>query len=154
MDEWGFLKKRRYLIYDRDTKFTDPLRAIVKSSYVVPLKLPAWNPNLNAHAERWVKSVKDECLSKLILFGVSALRRALREYVTYYHEERNHQGKGNILLFPTAKKAGNHDWRIYRLQGTVRWDAEILPSRGCMRFLILVALLHMKSRSTQEARVR
>ena len=108
MDEWGFLENRRYLIHDRDTKFTDSFRAIVKSSRVKPLKLPARSPNLNAYAERWVKSVKDECLSKLILFGVSSLWRALREYVTHYHEERNHQGKGNILLFPTAKKAVNY----------------------------------------------
>jgi len=108
MDEWGFLNNCRYLIHDRDTKFTDSFRAIVKTSHVEPLKLPARSPNLNAYAERWVKSVKDECLSKLILFGVSSLRRTLREYVTHYHEERNHQGKGNILLFPTAKKAMNH----------------------------------------------
>ena len=108
MDEWGFLNNCRYLIHDRDTKFTDSFRAIVKSSHVEPLKLPARSPNLNAYAERWVKSVKDECLSKLILFCVSSLRRALREYITHYHEERNHQGKGNILLFPTDKKTVNH----------------------------------------------
>ena len=100
MDEWGFLSNCRYLIHDRDTKFTDSFRAIVKSGHVDPLKLPARSPNLNAHAERWVKSVKEECLSKLILFGEASLRRVLREYVTHFHQERNHQGKGNVLLFP------------------------------------------------------
>jgi putative transposase len=55
---------------------------------------------LNAYAERWVRSVKDECLSKIILFGERSLRRALSEYVKHYHAERNHQGKGNVLLFP------------------------------------------------------
>ena len=100
MDEWGFLGNCRYLIHDRDTKFTDSFRAIVKSGHVDPLKLPARSPNLNAHAERWVKSVKEECLSKLILFGEASLRRVLREYVTHFHQERNHQGKGNVLLFP------------------------------------------------------
>ncbi len=103
MDEWGFLESRRYLIHDRDTKFTDSFRAIVKSSHVEPLKLPAQSPNLNAHAERWVKSVKDECLSKLILLGEASLRRALREYLMHHHTERNHQGKGNVLLFPTVE---------------------------------------------------
>ena len=103
MDEWGFLESRRYLIHDRDTKFTDSFRAIVRSSGVEPLKLPARSPNLNAYAERWVKSVKDECLSKLIFFGEASLRRALRNYVTHYHRERNHQGKNNVLLFPTVK---------------------------------------------------
>ena len=54
----------------------------------------------NAFAERWVRSVKEECLSKVILFGERSLRRALSEYVEHYHAERNHQGKGNVLLFP------------------------------------------------------
>jgi len=62
--------------------------------------LPARSPNLNAFAERWVRSVKEECLSKVILFGERSLRRALREYVEHFHTERNHQGKGNVLLFP------------------------------------------------------
>ena len=109
MDEWGFLEGCRYLIHDRDTKFTDSFRAIVKSSHVEPLKLPARSPNLNAYAERWVRSVKEECLSKLILFGEASLRRALREYLVHYHVERNHQGKDNVLLFPVATKAMNHD---------------------------------------------
>jgi hypothetical protein len=62
--------------------------------------LPARSPNLNAYAERWVRSVKEECLSKVILFGERSLRRALSEYVEHFHAERNHQGKGNVLLFP------------------------------------------------------
>lgn len=77
MDEWGFLEDCRYLIHDRDTKFTDSFRAIISSGGVEPLKLPARSPNLNAYAKRWVRSVKDECLSKLILFGETSLRRAL-----------------------------------------------------------------------------
>jgi putative transposase len=64
------------------------------------LALPARSPNLNAYAERWVRSVKEECLSKVILFGERSLRRALSEYVDQYHEERNHEGKDNVLLFP------------------------------------------------------
>jgi transposase InsO family protein len=105
MDEWGFLESRRYLIHDRDTKFTDSFRAIVKSGHVEPLKLPARSPNLNAYAERWVKSVKEEVLSKLILFGEASLRRALNEYLVHYHRERNHQGRGNVLLFPMSRQS-------------------------------------------------
>ncbi|MGB5520514.1 MAG: hypothetical protein WBO73_18920, partial [Gammaproteobacteria bacterium] len=74
---------------------------------VEPIKLPARSPNLNAFAERWVKSVKEEALSKLILFGEASLRRVLNEYVVHFHAERNHQGKGNVLLLPTAAKAMN-----------------------------------------------
>jgi putative transposase len=60
---------------------------------------------LNSYAERWVRSVKEECLSKLILFGEGSLRRALQQYVAHYHEERNHQGKENRILFPKQTEA-------------------------------------------------
>ena len=108
MDEWGFLDNCRYLIHDRDTKYCQSFRDIIESGDVRTLPLPAHSPNLNAFAERWVKSVKDECLSKLILFGEASLRRTLREYVVHYHVERNHQGKDNVLLFPATTKAMNH----------------------------------------------
>jgi putative transposase len=99
MDEWGFLDNCRYLIHDRDTKYCQSFRDIIESGDVKPLRLPARSPNLNAFSERWVKSVKNECLSKLILFGEASLRRTLREYLIHYHAERNHQGKDNVLLF-------------------------------------------------------
>jgi len=100
MEGCGTLRDCRYLLHDRDTKFTRSFRVIIASGRVEPLALPARSPNLNAYAERWVRSVKDECLSRIILFGERSLRRALSEYVEYYHAERNHQGKGNVLLFP------------------------------------------------------
>ncbi len=102
MDDCGALRDCRYLLHDRDTKFTRSFRAILVSGRVKPLALPARSPNLNAYAERWVRSVKEECLSKVILFGERSLRRALSEYVDHFHAERNHQGKGNVLLFPLA----------------------------------------------------
>ena len=108
MDEWGFLDNCRYLIHDRDTKYCQSFRDIIESGDVKTLPLPARSPNLNAVAERWVKSVKEECLSKLILFGEASLRRTLREYLVHYHVERNHQGKDNVLLFPAATKATTH----------------------------------------------
>ena len=108
MDEWGFLEGCSYLIHDRDTKYCESFRHIIESCDVKTLPLPARSPNLNAFAERWVRSVKDDCLSKLILFGETSLRRALREYFVHYHAERNHQGKDNILLFPTATPPMNH----------------------------------------------
>ena len=101
MDEWGFLDECRYLLHDRDTKYTQSFRQIIGSGGVEPLRLPPRSPNLNAYAERWVKSVKDECLSKLIFFGEASLRHALRNYLAHYHGERNHQGKDNVVLFPT-----------------------------------------------------
>jgi hypothetical protein len=99
MEGCGALRDCRYLLHDRDTKYTQSFRAIIASGRVELLTLPAHSPNLNAYAERWVRSVKEECLSKIILIGERSLRWALSEYVEHYHAERNHQGKGNLLLF-------------------------------------------------------
>jgi transposase InsO family protein len=95
MEGYGILRDCRYLLHDRDTKYTKSFRAIIASGQVEPLTLPARSPNLNAYAERWVRSVKEECLSKVILLGERSLRRVLNEFVEHYHAERNHQGKGN-----------------------------------------------------------
>jgi len=100
MEGCGALRDCRYLLHDRDTKYTQSFRAIIASGRVEPLVLPPRSPNLNAYAERWVRSVKEECLSKVVLFGERSLRRALNEFVEHYHAERNHQGKHNVLLFP------------------------------------------------------
>jgi putative transposase len=100
MEGCGMLRDCRYLLHDRDTKYTQSFRAIIASGRVEPLALPARSPNLNAYAERRVRSVKEECLSKVILFGERSLRRTLSDYVEHFHAERNHQGKGNVLLFP------------------------------------------------------
>ncbi len=106
MTEWGFLAPGQHLLHDRDTKFCSTFQETLKAAGVTPIKLPPRSPNLNAHAERWVRSVKEEALSKLILFGEGALRKVLNEYGTHYHRERPHQGKGNELLLPCARKEG------------------------------------------------
>ena len=95
----------RYLLHDRDTKYSAAFRAIVESGDVETLRLPARSPNLNAHAERWIRSVKEECLSKIIPFGERSLRQAMKDYVAHYHTEPNHQGKNNVPLFPQITKA-------------------------------------------------
>ena len=69
------------------------------------MRLPARSPNLNSYPERWVRTVKEECLSKLILFGEGSLRRALEAFEAHYHGERNHQGMGNVVLFPGSEMA-------------------------------------------------
>ena len=102
MADVGFVVDHRYLIHDCDGKYCPAFDTTLQDGGVTPVRLPARSPNLNPHAERWVRSVKDECLSKLILFGEPALRAALRAYVDHFHGERNHQGKDNLLLFPTV----------------------------------------------------
>ena len=103
MVDIGFLVDHGYLIHDRDGKYCPAFDTTLTEGGVTPLRLPPRSPNLNPHAERWVRSVKEECLSKLILFGEPALRTTLRAYVLHFHGERNHQGKDNLLLFPTEE---------------------------------------------------
>jgi transposase InsO family protein len=101
MTDWGFLIGKKYMIHDRDSKFCPAFLRIIKDAGVKPVKLPAHSPNLNSYAERYVLSIKSECLSKLILFGEASLWHATRLYLVHYHQERPHQGKGNLLLFPS-----------------------------------------------------
>jgi len=108
MEEWGVLSPGQYLIHDRDGKYCPAFQQIIDAAGVTRVPLPPRSPNLNAYAERWVRSVKEECLSRLILFGERSLRRALTEYVTHFHQERPHQGKGNVILMPAAHDRQQH----------------------------------------------
>ena len=124
-DTWGFLSPCRYVLHDRDTKFCASFRSALATGGVKTIMLPAKSPNLNAFAERWVHSVKQECLSKLILCGPDSLWRALTEYSAHYHRERNHQGKGNLLLFPqTSDESGQSGRPLqckHRLGGLLKY---------------------------------
>ena len=101
--ESGALRGKRHLIVDRDTKYSGQFRTVCAREGVEVIRLPPRSPNLNAFAERFVRSIKDECVSKIIPIGMPMLRRSLREYVEHYHLERNHQGRGNELLVPRSK---------------------------------------------------
>lgn len=103
MEDWGFLSNCKYLIHDRDTKFCKSFRSITASMGIKPIRLPPQSPKMNSFAKRFVRSVKDECLKKTIFFGADGLRKALAEYMIHYHQERNHQGKDNLLLFTDLK---------------------------------------------------
>jgi transposase InsO family protein len=104
MADWGFLAPRQYLIHDRDGKFCPAFRQLIDETGVKRVPLPPRSPNLNAYAERWVRSVKDEALSQLILFGERSLRHAIKQYEMHYHTERPYQGKGNVVLLPSAEQ--------------------------------------------------
>jgi homeodomain-containing protein/integrase-like protein len=114
VEGWGFISECKYLIHDRDSKFCKSFRSVINSAGVEPLKLPPRSPNLNAFSERWVLSVKSECISGLIFFGEKSLLKTLQEYLIHYHEERNHQGKKNKLLFP------NKDFNPEKKQGHIK----------------------------------
>jgi transposase InsO family protein len=96
--EEGFLRRTRYLIMDRDTKYSDAFRNFLAREGIQVIRLPPRSPNLNAFAERFVRSIKEECLNRMIFFGEASLRHALAQYMGHYHGERNHQGVGNTLL--------------------------------------------------------
>jgi hypothetical protein len=88
----GFLRGKRYLILDRDPLYTKEFREMLRGAGVKPMLLPARSPNLNAYAERFVLSIKSECLDRIVPLGEGHLRRAIGEYLAHYHGERNHQG--------------------------------------------------------------
>jgi transposase InsO family protein len=96
----GFLLGKRYLIHDRDRTFTEAFDSMLKASGVEPVLLPPRSPNLNAHCERFVRSIKEEALGRMLFMGEDALRYALHHYLTHHHQERNHQGLDNQLIAP------------------------------------------------------
>ena len=96
--ENGFLNSKKYLIHDRDPLYkTKEFHQILRSSGIKPVKLPPRSPDLNPYAERFVKSVKSECLNYLILSSVEQLEYVLKNYCDYYHHERIHQSLGRII---------------------------------------------------------
>ena len=100
------------------TSFGDPTE-----QQDVGLPLPARSPNLNAYAERFVRTIKESCLERLILFGESSVRRAAAEFTVHYHRERNHQGLNNKLICPDLKSApeGGEVKRRERLGGLLKY---------------------------------
>ena len=98
----GFLVGKRYLIHDRDPLYTAQFTKTLATAGIRCVKLPPKSPNLNAFAERFVRSIKSECLDRMIFFGGKHLRCVVNEYVEHYHAERNHQGIGNRLIETTT----------------------------------------------------
>ena len=119
----GTLKDKRYLIHDRDPLFTAEFLDLLAEAGVKSVKLPPRSPNLNAHAERFVRTIKESCLERMILFGEDSLRTAIQNFVSHYHSERNHQGLANRLISPEAGHLGNTGavQRRQRLGGTLNY---------------------------------
>jgi transposase InsO family protein len=120
--EDGFLMGKTHLIMDRDPVFTKDVRGFLNGAGVQPVRLPARSPNLNAFAERFVLSIKSECLDKLILLGESHLRLAVREYVAHYNNERPHQGlEGRFVVAPANENRAGEIECSERLGGLLRF---------------------------------
>jgi putative transposase len=124
MADWGVLSSGHYLIHDRDSKYCPAFQRTIDAAGIARVPLPPRSPNLNAYAERWVRSIKEETLSRLILCGERALRHALKQYDAHYHQERPHQGKENVVLFPRPSRSGTEESPIEcheRLGGLLKY---------------------------------
>ena len=105
--EDGILIGKRYLIHDRDPLFTAEFLKMIRDAGVESVKLQPRSPNLNAYAERFVRSIKESCLNRMMLFGEESLRTAIQNFVAHYHSERHHQGLANQLIRPEAGHLGS-----------------------------------------------
>jgi putative transposase len=124
MADWGFLVPGQYLLHDRDGKYCPAVQQLIDDAGVKRVVLPPRSPNLHAYAERWVRSIKEEALARLILCGERALLHALTEYVVHFHRERPHQGKGNVVLMPVAERSQRREGPIpcqERLGGLLKY---------------------------------
>jgi transposase InsO family protein len=119
----GFLADKKLLIIDRDSKYSAAFRSLLAEAGVEPVRLPPRSPNLNAYAERFVRSIKDECLSRVIFVGERSLRKATREFAAHYHRERNHQGLSNRLIEPDNRRGSTFGAIecVQRLGGLLRF---------------------------------
>ena len=118
----GFLHGMHYIIVDRDPLYTAAFRRLLREGGVTPLRLPARSPNLNAFAERFVISVKSECLNCIVPLGEAHLRAAVRAFVHHYHEERPHQGLDNESIAPKTTLTGTGPVQCHeRLGGVLKF---------------------------------
>ena len=119
----GILNGKRYLVHDRDPLFTADFLRMLADVGVKSVKLPPRTPNLNAHAERFVRTIKESCLERMILLGEESLRTAIRSFMAHYHAARNHQGLANRIISPEAAHLGNRGvvQRRQRLGGMLNY---------------------------------
>ena len=96
----GLFLGKRYIIHDRDPLYTREFLSMLAEAGIASVKLPPRTPNLNAYAERFVRTIKEDCLDRMILFGEPSLRNSVQHFTAHYHCERNHQGLGNRIITP------------------------------------------------------
>ena len=122
--EDGLLRDHRVLISDRDRKWSRDVRRLLEDEGIRVVQTPYQAPNANAHAERFVRSIKEECLDRIIPIGERHFRRAVTEFVAHYHHERNHQGLANALIDDRYRPTGR------RIRRRPRCGSSIIPTGG------------------------
>ena len=121
--EEGFLRGKKYLLMDRDAKFSEAFRVILQEAGVKAVRLPPCSPDLNANLERFMRSVKGECLERMVFFGERSLQVAVAEFLSHFHVKRNHQALGNRLIEP-GEEVGRTTGEVVcreRLGGILRY---------------------------------
>ncbi len=119
----GFLKGKRVLIHDRDPLYTKRFQETLKAAGVRCLKLPKQSPNLNSFAESFVRTIKRECLDKMVLFGERNVRHVIEQYMEHYNQERPHKGLDYRRPVETDESPGPRDGPVLcreRLGGLLR----------------------------------
>jgi transposase InsO family protein len=117
------LRAGQVLICDRDPKWSAAVERLLQSVGVRVVRTPASAPNCNAHAERFIRSIKAHCLDRVVPLGERHLRQLLREFVDHYRPERNHQGIGNELIErPSERRTGGSVRRRQRVGGILNYD--------------------------------
>ena len=117
----GILRGKRFLVIDRDSVFSLRFKAALKCSGIELLVTAYQAPNMNAHAERFVRSIRSECLDRMIFVGRAPLERAIGEYMAHYHGERSHQGLGNKIPSGVPAQRGGAVCVRERLGGLLKY---------------------------------
>ena len=126
----GFLLGKRFLILDRDKKFTAEFRGLVDDAGTRVIRLPYRSPNLNAYIERFVLSIKSECLNRMIFFGAQSLRRAVAEFI--HHSWRAQPSRSRKRVDRTGRARGQSR-REREMPQTIGRHAQLLLPRSRIR---------------------
>lgn len=112
----------RFLIRDNDTKFTHAFDTVFCSEGIDIIRIPYRAPNANAFAERWVRTVRDECLNKVLIINQAHLRRVMREFIVYHNTARPHQGIDQQIPVAHAAPIGSGPVRCRNVLGGIIHD--------------------------------
>jgi putative transposase len=112
----------RFLIHDNDTSFTKAFDTVFRAEGIKVIHTPFRAPNANAHAERWIRSVREECLNKLLIINQTHLRRVMREFVAYHNTARPHQGIDQQIPIPSTAPIGTGQVRCRNVLGGIIYD--------------------------------
>jgi transposase InsO family protein len=103
----GLLERTRFLIHDRDSKFSGAFDEVFRSEAITVIHTPVRAPRANAHAERFVRTVRSECLDWLLIIGRRHLEQTLRTYITHYNGERPHRALELKPPLPSSRRAAS-----------------------------------------------